>query len=147
MSRTLSMLIAVVFLFGLLIVFRKHIADNSRLEYSGRVSCIRNLREIAKALGDKNIHLKEEDIPAIEAVIEQLNRQCPSGKRVHSDKGASSYQVIVLPGGHVVVTEHPDRLEFVGKVAEPRVRKKYIGKSVRRYVRKSQNPIHYVNCR
>ena len=41
---------------------------------------------------------------------------------------------------------HPDRLEFVGKVAEPKIRKKYIGKSVRRHVSKSQNPIHYVNC-
>jgi len=37
----------------------------------------------------------------------------------------------------------PERWEFVGKVAEPKIRKKYVGKSVRRYCTKSQNPIYY----
>jgi uncharacterized protein len=39
------------------------------------------------------------------------------------------------------------RREFVGKVAPAPVRKKYVGKSVRRYFSAgSQNPIKYVNC-
>lgn len=104
----LSTLIAVLLFFGLVIIFRKHIADNSRLEYCARVACIRNLREIAKALADKNLHLKEENIPAIEAILHELNRQCPSGKSIHSDERLSFYQVVVLPDGHVLITENAD---------------------------------------
>ena len=108
MSRMLSILIAVLLFFALVIIFRKHIADNSRLEYCARVACIGNLREIAKALADKTLHLKEENIPAIEAILHELNRQCPSGKRIHSDESLSFYQVVVLPDGHVLITENAD---------------------------------------
>jgi hypothetical protein len=41
----------------------------------------------------------------------------------------------------------PERLEFVGKVAEPAVRKRYVGKSVSHLHNKgAQNPIKYLNC-
>ena len=38
------------------------------------------------------------------------------------------------------------RWEFVGKIAEESIRQKYLGKSVRSYLGRSQNPILYVNC-
>ena len=41
----------------------------------------------------------------------------------------------------------PNRLEFIGSVAEDEFRNKYIGKTVSHYFRKgNQNPIFYVNC-
>ena len=60
-----------------------------------------------------------------------------------------------LPGGSTMrVTDKdgihediPNRWEFVGKVAELPFRKKYVGKSVRKYQLKgAQNPIKYLNC-
>lgn len=40
-----------------------------------------------------------------------------------------------------------ERYEFVGQIAPPPIRKKYLGKSVRGYFTPgSQNPIKYVNC-
>ncbi|HUW18983.1 MAG TPA: hypothetical protein VMW16_06745 [Sedimentisphaerales bacterium] len=109
MSRTLSMLIAVVLFFGLVfILFGKYIVSDNSLEYGRRGCCVINLTKIAKKLTDENLKLKEENIPAIKAVIQELNLHCLSGESIHSDKSASSYQVVVLPGGHVVVTEHPD---------------------------------------
>ena len=40
----------------------------------------------------------------------------------------------------------PTRWEFVGKVADEEIRRKYIGKSVARYSAKgTRNPIKYVN--
>jgi len=42
---------------------------------------------------------------------------------------------------------NPDRWEFVGKVADERIRKQYVGMSVAHYYKKgAQNPIMYVNC-
>jgi hypothetical protein len=39
------------------------------------------------------------------------------------------------------------RMEFVGKIAETSVRRRYLGKSVAKYLKKgSRNPIRYVNC-
>jgi hypothetical protein len=41
----------------------------------------------------------------------------------------------------------PGRWEFVGSVAEDKVRRKYIGRSVAAYLKPgAQNPIRYVNC-
>lgn len=60
-----------------------------------------------------------------------------------------------LPGGTTMKSGDRDgrpipregRWEFVGQVAEPDIRKKYIGKSVSSYWKKgAQNPIMYVNC-
>jgi hypothetical protein len=43
--------------------------------------------------------------------------------------------------------EFRDRWEFVGKVAEDAVRRKYVGKSVVHYLPAgAQNPVRYVNC-
>jgi hypothetical protein len=40
-----------------------------------------------------------------------------------------------------------DRWEFVGCVAEDKVRRKYLGRSVAAYLKRgTQNPIRYVNC-
>ena len=40
-----------------------------------------------------------------------------------------------------------NRMEFVGRIADGAIRKKYVGKSVDKYVKKgSQNPIRYVHC-
>lgn len=42
---------------------------------------------------------------------------------------------------------NPERWEFVGTVADETIRKKYLGKSVREYLKiGAQNPIMYVNC-
>ena len=78
--------------------------------------------------------------------------------------GLSIYQNIVrevfeiiqwVPGGTTIRgnddTGHPParpkRWEFVGRVAEDKIRKKYFGKSVASYYKKgAQNPIMYVNC-
>jgi len=58
-----------------------------------------------------------------------------------------------LPAGSTPTTRppedvnRPDRWEFVGKVADESIRKKYLLKSVEMYFSKrSQNPITYINC-
>jgi len=59
-----------------------------------------------------------------------------------------------VPVGSTMLThEHADdsklagRFEFVGAVAPPPIQRRYLGKSVRHYLRPgSQNPIKYVNC-
>ncbi len=44
-------------------------------------------------------------------------------------------------------SRYKGRQEFVGKVADETIRKKYVGRSVRHYLKpKAQNPIRYVNC-
>ena len=59
-----------------------------------------------------------------------------------------------LPSGSTLKHNRPEgdpgkgRWEFVGKVAEEKVRHKYLNHSVVHYFREhSQNPIRYVNCR
>jgi hypothetical protein len=61
-----------------------------------------------------------------------------------------------VPGGATMLSydhhEEPaeayrGRWEFVGRVAPERIRRRYLGKSVRHYFEKgSRNPIRYVNC-
>ena len=58
-----------------------------------------------------------------------------------------------LPSGSTLKHNRPQgdpvrgRWEFVGKVAEEKVRRKYLNRSVRHYFPEtSQNPIRYVNC-
>lgn len=41
-------------------------------------------------------------------------------------------------------TEHDGRIEFIGRVASERIRRKYVGKALSR--RHGQNPILYFNC-
>jgi hypothetical protein len=41
----------------------------------------------------------------------------------------------------------PDRMEFVGRIADDQTRRRYVGRSVRHYFnRGNQNPVRYVNC-
>jgi hypothetical protein len=48
--------------------------------------------------------------------------------------------------GRVTKDSHPGRWEFVGNVAPPAVRSRYLGASVAHYFRRgSQNPVRYVN--
>jgi len=64
------------------------------------------------------------------------------------------YQIAIwLPSGSTLKHDRPrgdpvkGRWEFVGKVAEERVRHKYLNRSVRHYFpENSQNPIRYVKC-
>jgi len=45
------------------------------------------------------------------------------------------------------IADPPERYEFVGKPADKKMRRKYVGKSVKEYFPQgSQNPIRYVNC-
>lgn len=40
-----------------------------------------------------------------------------------------------------------DRYEFIGKISNDNVRKKYLNKSVKKYISQgTRNPIKYVNC-
>ena len=60
-----------------------------------------------------------------------------------------------VPGGTTMqstdkdgrATDRSDRWEFVGQVAQSKIRKRYLGKSVAHYFKAgAQNPIMYVNC-
>ncbi|MEE9293740.1 MAG: hypothetical protein V3W34_02080 [Phycisphaerae bacterium] len=60
-----------------------------------------------------------------------------------------------IPGGSTMrgvdksgrSTERPDRWEFVGRVADEHICRKYVGKSVAHYFSKgARNPIMYANC-
>ena len=56
--------------------------------------------------------------------------------------GSTLYKTSLQKNVHI-----PGRWEFVGSLAEESTRKKYLNKSVEKYLNKgSQNPIKYLNC-
>lgn len=62
------------------------------------------------------------------------------------------YKIIAwFPAGSTLSTRDdvndPDRWEFIGNTASEKIRKKYINGSVTHYLKKSQNPIAYVNVK
>jgi hypothetical protein len=55
--------------------------------------------------------------------------------------------VYEIKSWHPEKAKSGDRWEFKGKVAKESIRKKYLSKSVNRYIKQgAQNPIKYINC-
>ena len=101
-------------------VFKNYIANNNRIESARRIICGSNLIQIANRLTQENVKLRKENISKIKNILEELSLSCPSGNVVHVQKNLAQYEVLVLPSGDVVVTEHQDnhdttKMRFINK--------------------------------
>jgi hypothetical protein len=131
-----------------------HLKDTRETAKSKRIERIRK-RGQEPRVEILKYGLTEKEALLVEATaIDLLDvRKLTNAVRGHGSRraarGSADEIASQLCADRVDVAEEaiPNRWEFVGKVAEDRIRRKYVGKSVAHYWPKgAQNPVQYVNC-